>query len=539
MTSHSPAAFRRELVDAGWPLLSIGGWSFYFLLKAVLAFTDNIELMLWENLALIAVLLVPLERKWLRYTRHLVVAVLAVIVLYQESFLPPFERLTAQWDFVSGFTFGYQLELLLRFVDAQVVAAMLVFAIIYWYLSKLLNLTTVSIVAILGVSLWGPNQSQVFVTAEEQTADDAGARGQNREQRQGAANTPDQALQQFYQQQQDLAWSDQINAPEDGVDVLLLNICSLSWQDLEISGLSDHPVLTGSDLTFTNYYSGSSYSGPSTLRLMRGACGHEPHSGLFTPGSSCALGSMFASEQWDQQVVMNHHGDFDDYLDMVRQYGQLQEAAFYPLQDVPQTMLGFDQMPVYSDAHLLNQWQSERAESGSGFTLYNSVSLHDGNQLFGFRGNSMASYRERAEQLLDDIQELYDRVEASGKPTIIVMVPEHGAGLQGDRFQVPGMREIPSPALTHVPVTVQFFGMPVDGDAVRFDPVTGPSAVASLVQQAVDQLNGEPQPLNLNELSRNLPTSKVISENDQAIMFEFQSEILIQTSAGNWVRYAR
>ncbi len=42
---------------------------------------------------------------------------------------------------------------------------------------------------------------------------------------------------------------------------------------------------------------------------------------------------------------------------------------------------------------------------------------------------------------------------------MVVVVPEHGGALKGDRMQVSGLRDIPSPSITDVPVGVKFFGM--------------------------------------------------------------------------------
>lgn len=538
------AGYRRELLDAGWPTFSIGGWSFYFLVKFALAALGELELLFWENLAMLAFLLLPLHSPLLRVLRHLLVALAAVVVLYKESYLPPFERLIAQWDFVSSFNFSYQVELVLRFIDVRMVAALLVFLIVYKYMARILNLTSVSLLALLTSPWWAPQMEPLQFGEQslplaheglnERVNDQPAERLGTERNTTAEPSNPAEALEQFYQQQGQFQIETVLNE-HDEVDVLLLNICSMSWQDLEISGFIDHPVITGADITLTNFYSGSSYSGPATLRLMRAGCGHEPHNALFDENVRCTLGDIFTPNHWQHELVFNHHGDFDDYLNMVRQYGGFDEARFMPLDDAPQSQLGFDQMPVYSDNFLLNQWFEGRTSQPSSITLYNSVSLHDGNQLFGFRGNSMASYQARAEALLEDIQQLYDRLENSERPTIVVLAPEHGAGLQGDRFQVPGMREIPSPALTHVPVTFKLFGFEREGSAVQVDDITGPSAIAQILVNTLQQAEG----LNLRDVTQGLPRYKQVAENDGAVMIEFNSKVYIQTSAGRWVEYRR
>ncbi len=44
---------------------------------------------------------------------------------------------------------------------------------------------------------------------------------------------------------------------------------------------------------------------------------------------------------------------------------------------------------------------------------------------------------------------------------MVVVVPEHGGALKGDRMQVSGLRDIHSHTITDVPVGVNFFGMKV------------------------------------------------------------------------------
>ena len=42
---------------------------------------------------------------------------------------------------------------------------------------------------------------------------------------------------------------------------------------------------------------------------------------------------------------------------------------------------------------------------------------------------------------------------------MLIIVPEHGAAVRGDRIQTPRLRDIPSRRITQVPVMVKFFGL--------------------------------------------------------------------------------
>lgn len=532
--TNSMRGVQREILNA-WPVSrSIGGWSFYFLAKAILAITGVIELNLLFNIALLSVLIAPIRSGVWYFLSRALVFICAIALLYHESYLPPFSALISQWDLVSNFTLAYQVELLFRFVDIKLIAAGLVFAIVFWYVRQMFNLTTLSIVALI-MAHWWSSPAVISFEDEYKITDRANNVGADT----NTPNTPDEFLLEFYANERQNRRTQIVSGPERPVDIIVLNICSMSWQDLELSGQLAHPLIQQGSIHLTNFYAGSSYSGPSTLRLLRGHCGHEPHDELFTNSNDCSLGQVFTEQHWQQEILMNHQGDFDNYLDLIRTSGGMSQASFQDPSVAPQTMRGFDQMPIYSDAYLLEQWSNSRPDERSTFTLYNTISLHDGNQLPGFRGNSMASYTLRAEQLLTDLQLFMDKVILGNRATIVVIAPEHGAGLRGDRFQIPGMREIPTPVLTHVPVIFHFLNMETT-DSITVDAITGPAAVAHVLTEAASVMGEAPNvPLNLEKITRGVRTLPRIGENDQAIMLEFNEQVLIRTRTGGWTRLAR
>lgn len=92
----------------------------------------------------------------------------------------------------------------------------------------------------------------------------------------------DRVLESFYNKEA----KRQVNfteASSDAVpfDVLFLHICSLSWDDLRVAGLTPHPLFERFDLLFTNFNSVSSYSGPATIRLLKATCGQPSHHDLY------------------------------------------------------------------------------------------------------------------------------------------------------------------------------------------------------------------------------------------------------------------
>jgi Protein of unknown function (DUF3260). len=69
-------------------------------------------------------------------------------------------------------------------------------------------------------------------------------------------------------------------------------------------------------------------------------------------------------------------------------------------------------------------------------------------------------------------------------------VPEHGDNLRGDRMQIPGMRDIPSAKITHVPVGIKLIGFDSPGTVTAPIHVTAPSsflALSDLVARLLQQ----------------------------------------------------
>ena len=74
-----------------WP--ELGVWNFYFLLKFLLLWQGLLNFQVLPNLVFAAVLLVPLQSAWARWLRNLLALPVAVALLYQDTWLPPFSRL--------------------------------------------------------------------------------------------------------------------------------------------------------------------------------------------------------------------------------------------------------------------------------------------------------------------------------------------------------------------------------------------------------------------------------------------------------------
>src|SRR5690606_10618217 len=148
--------------------------------------------------------------------------------------------------------------------------------------------------------------------------------------------------------------------------------------------------------------------------------------------------------------------------------------------------------------------------------LYNSVTLHDGNrEATADGGGRSAPYASRGKVVLDDLYHFIKQLESSGRRAIVVLVPEHGAALEGDVMQISGMREIPTPNITHIPVGVKLIGHPTKTEpgGRRISGETSYLALAELLSRLVQRPAFAEEPVNWDALTADLPLTRPVSEN--------------------------
>lgn len=273
--------------------------------------------------------------------------------------------------------------------------------------------------------------------------------------------------------------------------------------------------------------------------LLRASCGQTSHKNLYqTAGEQCYLFDNLTKLGFTQQLMMDHNGVFGGFLDEVRQNGGIQ----VPLMNqagLPPVLQSFDGSPVYDDTAVLNRWmESEATKQGQRTaTFYNLLPLHDGNHYPGVR--QTADYKIRAQKLFDELDAFFTQLEKSGRKVMVVMVPEHGAALQGDKMQVSGLRDIPSPSITHVPTAIKFFGMKSPHQGAPID-ITQPSsflAVSELVARVLDGKIFNEDNVNWDQLTSGLPQTAPVSENANAVVIQYQNKPYVRLNGGDWVPY--
>jgi cellulose synthase operon protein YhjU len=537
----------------------LGGWNFYYLLKFGLLWTGYLNFHPLANLVFVAFLLFPLPSLKLHRLRNWIALPVGIGLFWHDTWLPGPESIMSQGSQLAGFSMDYLIDLVTRFINWEMVGATFVLLVAWLFLSQWIRVTVFVVAALIWLNVLtiaGPAISLFPSAAQAPAAATAGATAAATETGAAIAPVPGDIpaqtappttqnltawLNSFYAAEAKRVTTFPTSLPADSqpFELLVINICSLSWSDIDAAGLSDHPLWKHFDILFKNFNSATSYSGPAAIRLLRASCGQPSHKNLYSPeGSQCYLFENLAKLGFSQHLMMDHNGVFGDFLKEVREYGGMQS----PLMDqkgLPTGLLSFDNSPVYDDTAVLNRWMEgkEREPNTRSATFYNLLPLHDGNH---FPGNSKtADYKVRAQKLFDELDAFLTTLEKSGRKVMVVIVPEHGAALKGDKMQVSGLRDIPSPDITHVPVGIKFVGMkaPHDGDAIEITQPSSMLAVSELVARSVDGKNFVADQVDWDALTKNLPQTAPVSENSNAIVIQYQNKPYVRLNGGDWVPY--
>jgi cellulose synthase operon protein YhjU len=323
-------------------------------------------------------------------------------------------------------------------------------------------------------------------------------------------------------------------------DVLILQVCSLSTEDLAHTGMSGHHFFEGFDLRFSNFNTATSYSTPAALRLLQALCGQARHEVLFQGvPAPCMLLEGLRSAGYRTATVFNHEGKPSDKM--------AKELVTYAKADLPMPISGlspkevyYDKSPVYGNFDVLEKWWKQRlASADPRVALYfNTVSLHVGNHLAHdsrpwWKQEKSATYRELLEKTLSDFDRFFRLLEESNRDVLVIMVSEHGAALAGSEIQGPDLRDIPLPKLTLVPMGVKLIGKGWKRSApVRIEDLVSYSVIPRVINLAT-QHHSRGESFSASEFF-GISESRFFAENADAATLIRDQELFYQGKDRVW-----
>lgn len=522
----------------------LGVWNVYFIIAFALAAFGYIELNLLGNALLMAWLLLPVGPKWLRILRGTLGVAAAAVLLYSESWLPGVDSILANKGGIAGFSLLYMAEFALDFINVKMVGWGLLVFLGYFLVRRYVRVTFFTIVYFLGAVTMPWVQSILPERAPVVTAD---AGGQTNEAaapaKTGKADA--KAVGEWYdaflayEHDRRARFPNGLSEKDTPFDILLLSICSVSNDDLAVSQLDQHPLFKEFNIRFDSFNAATAYSGPALLRLLNGACGQPSHSELYGERRpECEIMTRLGTLGYSQRLLMDHSGEYDNFLQSMRDKAGV--TATLDNAKYPTRYMGFDDEEIADSLAVLRHWQRTQVKSKAGrtATLINFIALHDGNRLPG-RGRA-EPFKPRAQEMFDNIRTFLRELERSGRKTMVVIVPEHGAAVRGDKIQVPRLRDIPTMRISRVPVMVKFVGLKgMPNEPIHVTGNTSYLALTSLIGKTLetDYFSKDGGTVPLEQLVHDLPQTNPVSENGTVQTLEYQGREYFRQNGGEWKPY--
>lgn len=479
-------------------------WSFYFLTKLYMFYKGFIRWDILLNFLFAAFIITPVPRKFRYYRAAVVLKNIAGVcaglaLLWHDSwFPPPLEALTflkqqgmPSKEYIYSFLLGYY--------NPKILFIMALTLGLCFLLNKLIKLAYLIIILILlSVPLAGFSQPKGEEIGKF-TSD-------------------------FFESESTrVVYFKKPKAENPDFDVVVLHVCSLSWKDLMDIEMENDPFLKQFNYLFTNFNTATTYSGPAVTRLLQANCGQARHENIYSHDvqKNCFMFNTLASAGFETYLSLNHDGVYGNFSEEIKKFGHF----FTPpvaTTNLPVQQYMFDNSNVYDDYSILARWWNVRkgSKAAAAALYHNTVSLHDGvhwaDERYWWKRDRKAQYTERTKKLLGDINRFFNLLASSGRDVIVVFVPEHGMALSGSVLQAPGLRDIPLPQITLVPVGIKLIGEKFNNTKVKQIIITKPVsylAVSFMLSSFVENNPFKYEGFASRRFIDSIPITDFVSEN--------------------------
>ena len=271
-------------------------------------------------------------------------------------------------------------------------------------------------------------------------------------------------------------------------------------------------------------------------------CGQMTESEIYSARrSDCEIMTSLESLGYQTHTFFDHDGAYGDYLNTLHDLAGLNDHL-HTHKSWRDSYKAFDGSLLYSDKDLFDSY-TEQVANGNvtpKATFMNLLSLHDGNRYPN--ENHGAPYEPRLSRMLEDINGFVTALSNSHRPTLLIMVPEHGAAIRGDKMQIAKLREIPTYSITNVPVLLKFFGAP--NTKKQRQSISGRFsylALAEIINRSISlNVFSQDKALGtLDDVMTDLPQTAAVSEATNALYVEFPDQGYYMLKGGEWSEYKK
>ena len=508
----------------------MGRWSFYFITKVILFFSGLIGFNFIDNFLLAVFLIFSKNYPRAKIARQVFAIPVAIALLYNESFLPSIRSIFLKMNQLKGFSLDYFVELSGRVFSWKALLFLVLLIVIYYFLSKKIKMGTIAVLAILSTLL--PISNYIGLASQE-----------NKDNKELLVSDKQltYSLNTFFESEAKRTGFIKSASSSNQLDLIVISVCSLSWDDIEYVKAQNNPLFKRFNYLFTNFNSAATYSGPAIIRLLRSSRGQQNYAALYKPPvQDSLLFENFQKTGYQTQLAMNHSGQYDNLLSEIRDLGGIESPLFDNGSAVPY-LKGFDDTTIYDDYSVLSRWWENRLKIPNRRValFYNTISLHDGNRSLksNVYESSLDTYPRRLSKLMSDLDRFYQLVQNSNRNAVIVFVPEHGAAIRREANKISGMREIPSPVVTKVPVGVMFAGKNIKppSQPITITSETSYLALSDLVSHIISSKSSiDADGGSLNTFVKNIPQTRFVAQNEDMVVMEKDGAYYFRSNDINW-----
>lgn len=539
-----------QLLNSRWR--GLGAWNFYFLVKFALLTYGYLNFHPYPNLIFLAFLLLPIASDRLHKIRQWISIPIGAALFYHDTWLPSIYSISSQGANLLSFSIDYNLELLRRFINWNLVGGIFVCWVSYLFLQQWLRFTSITIIGIawLNISQLTPPDLRIFFPEWQKTKMVLSNKQPTKEllaaQTAALSNLPlnqqiNNYINTFYrtESQRVTTFQKSDSATMEPFHILFVHICSMAWKDLDAIKQNDVPFWQQFDILLTNFNSAASYSNPSALRFLRGACGQPKFDSLFKPAlQECLLIPSLKALNFEPQLMLDHDGKFANFLQDIKNLGGLSSTALMSQEGLPAELEAFYSGPIFDDQAVLTRWMEniKKAPSGKTVTFFNIIPLHDGNRTVST--GQPAAYSPVVTTLYGNINNLFHQLEQQRQKAIVVVIGAHGRNYTGDSIQMAGLRDIPTPDITHTPVGIKFIGLnhPASSGLIEVKEPTSYLAISELLSRSItNNIFGQSE-VDWGALVKKLPKTLKISANESATVVDYRGQYYVQLKGdASWV----